>query len=51
VALDERQAQSETIALIAYLQTLGRAVKAEPAKQVRVAPAPAAAPVGGEEGR
>ena len=45
VALDEAQAQSETIALIAYLQTLGRAVKAESPRQVQLAPA------AGEEGR
>jgi cytochrome c oxidase cbb3-type subunit I/II len=47
VALDDVQAQSETIALIAYLQTLGRAVKAEPPKQVRLAPRTAV----GEEAR
>ena len=46
VALDDAQAGSETIALIAYMQTLGRAVKAEPPVQVRLAPAGA-----GEEGR
>jgi cbb3-type cytochrome c oxidase subunit II len=52
VALDDAQAQSETIALIAYLQTLGRAVKAEPAKQVQLAPtAVAEAAAVGEEGR
>jgi cytochrome c oxidase cbb3-type subunit I/II len=36
ISLDEAQAKSETIALIAYLQTLGRAVKSEPPKQVRL---------------
>ncbi len=36
IALDEAQAKSETIALIAYLQTLGRAVKSEPPRQVLV---------------
>ena len=38
IALDAQQAKSETIALIAYLQTLGRAVKGEPARQVQLAP-------------
>jgi cytochrome c oxidase cbb3-type subunit I/II len=53
VILDDRQAQSETIALIAYLQTLGRAVAVAPPKQVQLAPAaaPGAAAAAGEEGR
>ncbi len=36
IELDAVQEKSETIALIAYLQTLGRAVKNEPARQVRL---------------
>jgi len=34
--LDETQARSEAIAVIAYLQSLGRAVRAEPARSVQL---------------
>jgi len=43
VKLDALQEKSETLALIAYLQTLGRAVKSEPPRQVRLAPSAGAA--------
>ena len=47
IPLDALSEKSETIALIAYLQTLGRAVKAEPPTQVQLAPRSAV----GEEAR